>query len=119
MKIKKKFLTLSIRHQISSVIVILTIICLLLILSLFSLYTNIMVNIHIRKRKQYYYQKYQDIVDSKIKFQSFLLYQHEQLIKGFNSQIYYYGLSQKDLYDTMISNKEEFIKYYKIFKLLN
>ena len=113
MKIKKKFLTLSIRHQISSVIVILTIICLLLILSLFSLYTNIMINIHIRKRKQYYYQKYQDIVDSKIKFQSFLLYQHEQLIKGFNSQIYYYGLSQKDLYDTMISNKEEFIKYYK------
>ena len=116
MNIKKHFLTLSIRHQISSVIIISSVISLLLILAVFSLYTNIILNIHMRKRKEYYFQKYQDIIESEIKFQTFLLYQHEQLIKGFNSQIYYFGLSQNDLYETYITYGKDIIKNYKEIK---
>ena len=116
MNIKKHFLTLSIRHQISSVIIISSVISLLLILAVFSLYTNIILNIHMRKRKEYYFQKYQDIIESEIKFQTFLLYQHEQLIKGFNSQIYYFGLSQNDLYETYITYDKDIIKNYKEIK---
>ena len=113
MNIKQQFLTLSIRHQITLSIIVLTLTCLLLCLSVLSLYANIMTNILALKRKEYFYQKYQDIVESEIKFQSMLLYQHEHLIKGFNSQIYYYGLSQDDLYDTKIKYEKDLIKTYE------
>ena len=66
-----------------------------------------------RKRKEYFYRRYKELIDSKIRFQTFLLYQYEQLIKGFNSQIYYYGLSKNDLYDTMINYKDDLIKNYE------
>ena len=119
MNIKQKFLTLSIRHQISLFVIIGSAICLLLILALFSLFTNIILNIHIRKRKEYYYKKYQDIIESEVQFQNFLLYQHEQLLKGFNSQIYYFGLSQNDLYDTMINYDRNLIKNVKNIDEIN
>ena len=119
MNIKQKFLTLSIRHQISLFVIIGSTICLLLILALFSLYTNILLNIHIRKRKEYYYKKYQDIIESEVQFLNFLLYQHEQLLKGFNSQIYYFGLSQNDLYDTMINYDKNLIKNIKNIEEIN
>ena len=112
MNIKKKFLTLSIKHQITLVIILISCLCLLSILGLFSLYSNIIINIQSRKRKEYYFKKYKEIIDSKVRFQTFLLYQYEQLIKGFNSQIYYYGLSKDDLYDTMINYKDDLIKNY-------
>ena len=113
MNIKKKFLTLSIRHQITLVIGIISILCLLSLLSLFSLYANIIISIQSRKRKEYYNQKYKEIIDSEIQFQSFLLYQYEQLIKGFNSQIYYFGLSQNNLSDTTTSFNDKLVKRFK------
>ena len=103
MNIKRSFLTLSIKHQITLVIILISSLCLLSILGLFSLYSNIIINIQSRKRKEYYFKRYKEVIDSKIRFQTFLLYQYEQLVKGFNSQIYYYGLSKDDLYDTMIN----------------
>ena len=112
MNIKKKFLTLSIKHQITLVIILISSLCLLSILGLFSLYSNIIINIQSRKRKEYYFKRYKEVIDSKVRFQTFLLYQYEQLIKGFNSQIYYYGLSKDDLYDTMINYKDDLIKNY-------
>ena len=112
MNIKKKFLTLSIRHQIIIVVIIISIFCLLSILALFSLYTNIIVSIQSRKRKEYYFQKYKEIIDSEIRFQSFLLYQYEQIIKGFNSQIYHYS-SKIDLSEPSFSYQNNLIKYYK------
>ena len=117
MSIKKKFLTLSISHQITLVIIIITIICLSTILAIFSLYSNIIISTKIRKRKEYIFQKFKEIVDSEIQFQTFLLYQYEQLIKGFNNQIYYYDHSKNDLYDTMISYKNGLIKNYKETKV--
>ena len=113
MNIKKKFLTLSIRHQITLVIGIISILCLLSLLALFSLYANIIISIQSRKRKEYYNQKYKEIIDSEIQFQTFLLYQYEQLIKGFNSQIYYFGLSQNNLSDTTTSFNDKLVKRYK------
>ena len=113
MNFKKKFLTLSITHQISIVIFSISVLCLLCILGLFYLYTNIILSIQSRRRKQYYYNKYKEIILSEIQFQTFLLYQYEQLIKGFNNQIYYYDHSKNDLYDTMISYKNGLIKNYK------
>ena len=112
MSIKKKFLTLSISHQITLVIIIITIICLSTILAIFSLYSNIIISIKLRRRKKYIFQKFKEIVDSEIQFQTFLLYQYEQLIKGFNAQMYNYGHSQSDLYDTIINNSENPIKFY-------
>ena len=113
MNFKQKLLTLSIKYQISIVIILLSILCLSFVLGLFHLYTNIIINMQRSKRKEYFYQRYKDIIDSKIRFQTFLLYQYEQLIKGFNSQIYYYGLSKNDLYDTMINYKDDLIKNYE------
>jgi len=113
MNFKQKLLTLSIKYQISIVIILLSFLCLLFVLGLFHLYTNIIINMQKRKRKEYFYRRYKDIIDSKIRFQTFLLYQYEQLIKGFNSQIYYYGLSKNDLYDTMINYKDDLIKNYE------
>ena len=113
MNIKKIFLTLSITHQISIVIFSISLICLLFILGIFYLYTNIILSIQSRRRKQYYYNKYKEIIVSEIQFQTFLLYQYEQLIKGFNYQIYYYDHSKNDLYDTIISYKKDLVKNYK------
>ena len=114
MNIKQKFLTLSIRHQITLVISAISSLCLLSLLSLFSLYSEIIISIQSRKRREYYNQKYKEIIDSEIQFQTFLLYQYEQLIKAFNSQIYYYGKSQEDLSDdSPIFNKDLKIKNYK------
>jgi len=113
MNFKQKLLTLSIKYQISILIILLSILCLLFVLGLFHLYTNIIINMQKRKRKEYFYRRYKELIDSKIRFQTFLLYQYEQLIKGFNSQIYYYGLSKNDLYDTMINYKDDLIKNYE------
>ena len=113
MNFKQKLLTLSIKYQISILIILLSILCFLFVLGLFHLYTNIIINMQKRKRKEYFYRRYKELIDSKIRFQTFLLYQYEQLIKGFNSQIYYYGLSKNDLYDTMINYKDDLIKNYE------
>ena len=113
MNFKQKLLTLSIKYQISILIILLSLLCLLFVLGLFHLYTNIIINMQKRKRKEYFYRRYKELIDSKIRFQTFLLYQYEQLIKGFNSQIYYYGLSKNDLYDTMINYKDDLIKNYE------
>ena len=113
MNFKQKFLTLSIRHQISIVIVILSIICLLSILALFSLFANIIVIIQSRKRKEYFYQQYYNVLNSEIEFHTFLLYQYEQFVKTFNNQIYFYGLSMNDLYDTLIDIKNNIVKFYE------
>ena len=113
MNFKQKFLTLSIRHQISIVVVILSFLCLFMILALFSLFSSIIVNIQAGKRKEYYNLQYYNLLNSEIEFHTFLLYQYEQYIKAFNNQVYFYGLSLNDLYNTMISFKDKIVKYYK------
>ena len=112
MNIKQKFLTLSIRHQIFIVLIIISFLSLLSILGLFSLYENIIVNIIARRRREYYFNKYKEITISEIQFQTFLLYQYEQLVKFFNTQIYYYVKSKNDLYDTIISYNKDLITNY-------
>ena len=112
MNIKKKFLKLPIIHQITLVIIVNIIMCLITILGIFAIYSNIILNIRIRKRKEYIFHKYKETIDSEIHFQTFLLYQYEQLIKAFNTHMYYHGLSQKDLYDTVILYKENSVKHY-------
>ena len=113
MNYKQKLLTLSIKYQISIVIILLSVLCLLFVLGLLHLYTNIIISMQKRKRKEYFYGRYKELLHSKIRFQTFLLYQYEQIIKGFNSQIYYYGVSKNDLYDTMINYKDDLIKNYE------
>ena len=113
MNFKQKFLTLSIRHQISIIIIILSFLCLFLIIALFSLYTNIIINMQCRKRRQFYFEKYKNVISCEIEFQSFLLYQYEQIIKTFNSQVYHYGNSLNDLYDTMVSYSQNKVKDYR------
>ena len=113
MDIKKKFLTLSIKHQISIILFLIYILCLFSTLGIFSLYTEIIVGMQYRKRKEYLYQKYKDIIDSQIRFQTFLLFQYEELIKVFNSQIYYYSLSNDDLFENSLNYKNNLIKDYK------
>ena len=112
MNIKKKFLTLSIRHQIFTVVIIISFLCLFYILFLFTLYANIIVSINARKKREYYFNKYKEITISEIQLQTFLLYQYEQLIKLFNTQIYYFGKSKNDLYNIMISYNKDIVKDY-------
>ena len=130
MSIKKRFLTLSIRHQISFVISIIALMCLLFVLALFSLYANIITGACSRIRQGYFSERYKLIFDSQINFQNFLLYQYEQLLKLFNEQLYYYRISLKDFNESYSIGKapleikdystineenitsEEFYKYY-------
>ena len=113
MNIKKKFLKLSIKHQISIILILIYVLCIFSTLGIFSLYTNIIIGMQYRSRKEFFYQRYKEVIDSEIRFQTFLLFQYEQLIKGFNSQIYYYGLSNKDLYENTLNYQDNLIKEYK------
>ena len=111
MSIKKAFLTLSIRHQITIYIIVISIFCLFSIITLFSLYSHIIIGMQSKRRKEYYFQKHKQIIDSEIRFQSFLLYLYEQIIKGFNSQLYYYGL-YNDKSDSALDAQVDLIKYF-------
>lgn len=112
MNIKKTFLTLSITHQILIVILLLSFLCLIVILGIFVIYSRIIANINAQRRKEYYYNKYKEIIVSEIHLQTFLLFQYEQLIKGFNNQIYYYDKSRDDLYETTVNYQKNMVKNY-------
>ena len=113
MNIKKTFLTVSITHQILIVILSISFLCLFTILCLFTLYSNIIVNINVRNRREYYFNKYKEIIVSEIRFQTFLLYQYEQIIKGFNNQIYYFDKSSDDLYESTVNYQKDMVQNYK------
>ena len=106
MNLKITFLSLSIKHQISLVISLISILSLLLILAIFSLYGNIILSIRQRAREEYFHERFKFIFDSQIDFQNFLLYQYEQLIKGFHESFYYYTISLKDFDESFFSDKE-------------
>ena len=112
MNIKKFFLQLSIRHQILFMILSIFLLNLLSILALFCVYTKCLVLLQCSNAKNYFFDIYDDIMYSNIRFQNLLLFQYEQLIKTFNNQIFYYGKSQNDLYEVVISYKDEVIKNY-------
>ena len=105
MNLTKVFLSLSIKHQISFVISIISILCLILILALFSLYGNIIISIRSRSRQKYFNERYKLSFDSLIDTQNFLLYQYEQLIAGFNEQLHYFGVSLNDLKESFFDDK--------------
>ena len=112
MGVKKTFLTLSIRHQITIYIIVTSITCLLSLLTLFSIYSQIILNMQSRKRNEYYFEKYKEIIDAEVKFQSFILYLYEQIIKVFNSQLYYYN-SNNDIVDILSDQfQNEYVQYY-------
>ena len=110
MNIKITFLSLSIKHQISFVISLISVLSLLLILAIFSLYGNIILSIRQRAREEYFHERYKHIFDSQIDFQNFLLYQYEQIIKGFHESFYYYTISLKDFDESFFNNKQMPIK---------
>ena len=110
MNIKKNFLSLSIKHQISFVIALISVLSLLLILALFSLYGNIIISIRSRAREEYFHERYKLIFDSQVDFQSFLLHQIEQLIKLFNEELYLYSSTMEDFDESFFNNKNIFIK---------
>ena len=105
MNLKKVFLSLSIKHQISFVISIITLLCLVLILALFSLYGNIIISIRSRARQEYFNERYKLCFDSLIDLQNFLLYQYEQFLAGFNEQLYYFGISLNDFNESFFDDK--------------
>ena len=106
MNLKKQFLSLSIKHQISIVISLISVLSLLLILALFSLYGNIILSIRSRAREEYFHERYKLIFDSQVDFQNFLLYQYEQLLKQFNEEFYYYSISLKDFNESFFYGKD-------------
>ena len=113
MNIKKKFLKLSIKHQILITLVLIYLVCIFSTIVAFSMYNNIIIEMQYKLKKKYFYQKYNEIIESEITFQTFLLFQYEQLIKVFNSQIYYYGISKNDLYESILNYEDDLIKDYK------
>ena len=113
MNFKRFFLQLSIRHQILFMVLFIFFMTLLSILALFSVYTKCLVLLQCQRAKSYFFDIYDDIMYSNIRFQNLLLFQYEQLIKTFNNQIFYYGKSQNDLYEVVISYKESVIKNYE------
>ena len=105
MNLKKNFLSLSIKHQISFVIALISILSLGLILALFSLYGNIIISIRYRGRKEYFNERFKLCFESQINFQNFLLSQYEQLMKLFNDHLYYFSISLNDFEEDFFKNK--------------
>ena len=90
MSISNFFLSLSIKQQICFTIISLNIFCILVILSICGSLAYEIIKEDIKQKKLYFYENYQDYVESLFYFQSFYLYQYEEIIRRIHKQIWEY-----------------------------
>ena len=90
MSISNFFLSLSIKQQICITIISLNILCILVILSICGSLAYEIIKEDIKQKKLYFYENYQDYIESFFYFQSFYLLQYEEIIKRIHKQIWEY-----------------------------
>ena len=84
---KSKFLTLPIKIQICIAIIALNVFCLLVILSICGSLAYEILKEDIKQKKLYFYEKYQEYIESCFYFQNFCLLQYEEIIKRIQTQM--------------------------------
>jgi hypothetical protein len=87
MYLKSKFLTLPIKIQICITILSLNVFCFLVILSICGSLAYEILKEDIKQKKLYFYEKYQEYIESCFYFQNFCLLQYEEIIKRIQTQI--------------------------------
>ena len=88
MNLKIWFLTLSIKKQIYITIIILNIFCILVIITIFGSFTYEVLKKEYKQKKLYFYNKYEDYLESCFYFQNYYLLQYEEIIKKMQKQIW-------------------------------
>ena len=84
---KNKFLTLPIKIQICIAIAALNIFCLLVILSICGSLAYEILKEDIKQKKLYFYEKYQEYIESCFYFKNFCLLQYEEIVKTIQTQM--------------------------------
>ena len=110
MNISNIFLTLSIRQQICIIIISLNLLCVLVILSICGSLAYEILKEDVKQKKLYFYENYQEYIESCFYFQSFYILQYEEIIKRIHKQIWEYEKS----FITYNGNKVDVGKIYEI-----
>lgn len=97
MNLKIWFLTLSIKKQIYITIIVLNIFCILVIIAIFGSLAYEILKEEYKQKKLYFYNKYEDYIESCFYFQNYYFLQYEEIIKKMQKQIW--------------ENHKSFIKY--------
>ena len=121
MNLKIWFLTLSIKKQIYITIIILNIFCFLVIIAIFGSFAYEILKEEYKQKKLYFYNKYEDYLESCFYFQNYYFLQYEEIIKKMQKQIWEHHKSfiKFPINSNFISNyKIENIDYDPI-KLIN
>ena len=88
MNFKSRFLTLSMREQICLAIILLTILCVLIIISLTASFCYEILKVDYDQKKLYFYDRYKEYIEATFFFQNFCLLQYEEIVKRMQKQIY-------------------------------
>jgi len=90
MNIKSYFLNLSLKTQIITVIVVLTIYSVIVILSFSCSFFYEVMKKDYQNKKLYFYDRYKDFIESCFFYHNFYLMQYEEIIKRMQRQVYSY-----------------------------
>ena len=93
MNLKSCFLTLSMKEQLCITIISLNIFCIIVIISICGSLAYEFLKEDYRQKKLYFFEKYQDYIETCFFFQNFYLLQYEELIKRIQKQIWEYQQS--------------------------
>ena len=93
MNLKSCFFTLSMTEQLCITIISLTIFCIIVIISICGSLAYEFLKEDYRQKKLYFFEKYQDYIETCFFFQNFYLLQYEELIKRIQKQIWEYQQS--------------------------
>ena len=99
MSLKTKFLTLSIKEQICLTIFCLTIFSLFVIITIINLFCFEILKQNYKEKKQYFYSKYKEYIESVFYFQNFCLLQYEEMVRRMAHQIYKFHRESITFYD--------------------
>ena len=88
MNLKIWLLTLSIKKQIYITIIVLNIFCFLVIIAIFGSFAYEILKEEYKQKKLYFYNKYEDYIESCFYFQNYFFLQYEEIIKKMQKQIW-------------------------------
>ena len=90
MSLQSRFLTLSMKEQIYITIIILTIFCILVVISICCSLSYEFLKDDYKKKQLYFYNKYKDYLDSCYYFHNIYLLQYEEIVKRMQKQTWKY-----------------------------
>ena len=90
MSLQIRFLTLSMKEQIYITIIILTIFCILVVISICCSLSYEFLKDDYKKKQLYFYNKYKDYLDSCYYFHNIYLLQYEEIVKRMQKQTWKY-----------------------------